>query len=541
MKTIFKNTVLACGFLMLTSCSDYLDVAMTESVNPKTFYKTEAQVDQAIVGMYNTISTIPKHRWFLSEVRSDNVWMEKESVSGASEICYFLNSDLVSNGQVEAAWEDYYSMIANANAILDNIGNASFSSEDIRSEYIGEARFIRALAYFDLVRFFGNIPVSTISLSPEQSLNVKQATSQQVYEQVIIPDLEYASENLKETFVRYDNKTAEAVGRVTQMAAKALLAEVYVTMAGFPLLDESKKDLALPLLKEVIDYSAANSNKWWAADIDTWNKMWIHENDNKYYIFEIQADIDATTSQGSTITPYTVDRSWNSNGIYGGKNTQTNGHSYGYPFVEPGLRNYFITKNADGEYADKRCFNTITVKNASGGSLVDNECYFMKFWENKLKRETFGYSDMSASMLNKISTWPQNFPVIRLENIMLYYAELAGMDEGLPYLNKIHQRATGGSYQANDFASEDEYQEAVLNERRYELASEGQRWFDLVRLNKWQETLKQMFLTNGPETTNQLLEGYAENVLPFTYLYPIPQAQMEVKDGLYDQNLGYDK
>lgn len=540
MNTILKNIAYTAGALLLTaSCSDYLDVQMTESVNPKTFYKTEAQIDQAITGMYNVISVIPKDRWFLSEVRSDNVWMEKEIINGASEICYFLNSDLVSNGQVETAWTEYYSMSANANAILDNIDNASFNNENIRNEYRAEARFIRALAYFDLVRFFGNIPYSTTSLTPELSLEVTQSSAKEVYDSIIVPDLQYASENLMETFVRYDNKTAGAVGRATKMAAKALLAEVYVTMTGYPIQDESKKSDALTLLKEVIDYSAANGDKWWAPDMDTWNKMWIHENDNKYFIFEIQADIDASTSQGSTITPYTVDRSWNNNGIYGGKNTQTNGHSYGYPFVEPGLRDYFLTKNASGEYADQRCTGTITVQNAKGGNLSGNECYFVKFWENKLKRETLGYSDMSSLLLSKTTTWPQNFPIIRLENIMLYYAELAGMEEGLPYLNKIHERATGESYSMADFATEEDYQEAVLNERRYELAEEGQRWFDLVRLNKWQEVLKNMFITDGPTTTNSLLVGYADNVLPFTYLYPIPLDELQVKDGLYTQNEGY--
>ena len=529
-----------CIGVCLWSCSEYLDAEMTDNVNPTNFYKTDAQIDQAIIGLYNTVSTLPKNRWFLSEVRSDNVWMEKETVSGASEICYFLNADLVSNGQVEAAWREYYFMIANANAILDKIDNASFKNDDIQSEYTAGTRFLRALAYFDLVRFFGNIPISTTTLTPEQSLTVKQSVASEVYEKIIIPDLEYASMFLMDTFTRYDGSTDKSIGRPTVMAAKALLAEVYVTMSGFPLNDSSKKSSALSLLKEVIDYSASHDNKWWAADIDEWNKMWIHENDNKYFLFEIQADIDASTSQGSTITPYTVDRSWSSNKYYGGNNTMVNGQNYGYPFVEPGLRNYFLTKNAKGDYADQRCFNTITVKNQNGQSLNNNECYFTKFWENKVKREAFGYSDMSGILLNKTSTWPQNFPVIRLENMILYYAELLGnTSEGIKYLNKTRVRAGLPAYSVKDLPTEEDYLVAVLNERRYELAEEGHRWFDLVRLNMWQSVLQNMFLTDGPTTTNPLLVGYADNVLPFTYLYPIPQQQMQVQDGLYNQNTGY--
>ena len=323
------------------------------------------------------------------------------------------------------------------------------------------------------------------------------------------------------------------------MAAKALLAEVYVTMTGYPLMDSSKKTPAINLLKEVISYSESNSDKWWAADIDEWNKMWLHENDNKYYLFEIQADIDANTSQGSTITPYTVDRGWNK-GIYGGNNTMTNGQNYGYPFVEPGLRKYFTQKNTSGDFIDGRAFNTITVTQTNGSSLSGNVCYFMKFWENKAKREKFGYTDMSASLLNKTTTWPQNFPIIRLENIMLYYAELLGKTaDGIKYLNKTRVRAGLTAYKASDFATDDDYLQAVLDERRYELAEEGHRWFDLVRHNKWEATLKSMFVTDGPTTTNPLLVGYADNVLPFTYLYPIPQQQMQLQEGLYKQNAGY--
>ena len=540
----YTNLLCAAFFILhsslFISCTNYLDAEMTENVNPKNFYKTDAQVDQAIVGLYNTINTIPKNRWFLSELRSDNVWLEKETVGGASEIGYFLNADLVSNGQVETAWKEYYSIVANANAILDKIEDASFNREEVQLEYEAEARFLRALAYFDLVRFFGNIPITTTSLSPEQSLVVKQTEAKEVYETIIIPDLQYASEYLFETFERYDGANGKAVGRATAMAAKALLAEVYVTMCGYPLNDNSKKSQALTLLKEVIDYSVANNNKWWAADIDEWNKMWIHENDNKYYIFEIQADIDASTSQGSTITPYTIDRSWSTNKYYGGTNAMTNGQNYGYPYVEPRLRQYFVQKNDSGAFVDQRCFNTITIKNQNGQSLSGNECLFMKFWENKVKREAYGYDDMSGILLNKTSTWPQNFPVIRLENVILLYAEMLGRTtEGIAYLNKTRVRAGLKAYTASSFTTDEEYLKAVLDERRYELAEEGHRWFDLVRHEKWQETLKDMFLKDGPTTTNPLLVGYADNVLPFTYLYPIPQQQMQVQDGLYVQNVGY--
>ena len=86
--------------------------------------------------------------------------------------------------------------------------------------------------------------------------------------------------------------------------------------------------------------------------------------------------------------------------------------------------------------------------------------------------------------------------------------------------------------------SEEAFQEAVANERRYELAEEGHRWFDLVRQNKYVETLKAMFI-NDDTTVSGQYSVFANRVTEDMYLYPIPQSQIEVRAGLYTQNPGY--
>lgn len=525
--------------LALSSCSDFLTVDVTESVSERDFYQTQVQMEQAMVGLYQTLLVLPKYRFQMSEQRSDNVWVEKASTSGNYEIAYFLNSELPENSTVLNAWTDLSSTIATANAILDHIDAVSFSQEVYKNEYRAEARFIRALAYFDLVRYFGNVPIATTSLNDDKSFQVGLSPAKDVYEQVIVPDLQYAIENLLDTPARYDGDETAATGRASKVAAKALLGEVYLTMAGFPVKDESKRDMAKSLFKEVIDETYGAGKKW-AADMSEWNKMWIHENDNKYFLFEIQYATDDDMSEGNWVTPLSVD-AWHGT-YYGGSKGQLSAGSYLYGYVEPTLRNHFLEKGTDGTYLDKRCEGTITVKNAKGQAIdasSTNIFYFSKFWEHKAKREAAGYTDMSSSLNANIYTWPQNFPVSRIENIMLYYAEVAGQEEGLPYLNAIHTRAGLPAYTAQDFASEDDYQEAVANERRYELAEEGYRWFDLVRRNEWQEKLKNMFLDDSDGVDNEALGGYSLNVLPYTYIYPIPQTQLNLREGLYEQNPGY--
>ena len=527
--------------LSLSSCSNFLSVDVTESVSDRDFYQNQVQMEQAMVGLYQTLLVLPKYRFQMSEQRSDNVWVEYNSTGGNYQIAYFLNSELISNSTVLSTWTDLSLTIATANAILDHIDNVAFSQEIYKDEYRAEARFIRALAYFDLVRYFGNVPIATTSLNDDKSFQVGLSPAKEVYEQVIVPDLQYAAEHLLDTPAKYDGDEASATGRASKLAAKALLGEVYLTMAGFPVKDESKKELAKSLFKEVID-ATYGQGKNWATDMAEWNKMWIHENDNKYFLFEIQYATDNDMSEGNWVTPLSVD-AWHGT-YYGGNKGQLSASSYMYGYVEPVLRNHFLEKGENGEYLDKRCEGTITVKNAKGQAIdptSTNVFYFSKFWEHKVKREAAGYTDMSASLNANIYTWPQNFPIERIENIMLYYAELVGKTEGLPYLNAIHTRAGLTAYTDQDFESEEDYQQAVADERRYELAEEGFRWFDLVRRNEWQTALKTMFQDDSDGVDNDALAGYSLNVLPYTYIYPIPLTQVNLREGLYNQNPGYEQ
>ena len=119
---------------------------------------------------------------------------------------------------------------------------------------------------------------------------------------------------------------------------------------------------------------------------------------------------------------------------------------------------------------------------------------------------------------------------------MLLYAECVGpTTEGYRMVNRIRTRAGLSSLSG---LSEDDFQKAVADERRYELAEEGQRWHDLVRHNTYVETIKAMF-ENDDTTVDGTYRAFMSRVTADMYLYPIPQSQMEVRSGLYQQNAGY--
>ncbi len=523
--------IIGVAALSLTACDDFLSVTPKNTQTTDNFYKTEAQMDQAITGLYGTLKPIPKYLFAMSELRSDNTWVLTDSKQNDyADVATFNANGLLTDNIVSGCWSDYFKIVSATNTFLDKLENSDIGSASLRRQYIAEARCIRALAYFDLVRFFGRVPAPTHILTTNESFALGQSEAVDVYNNVIVPDLQYAVENLAESATDYQGKAHNE--RLTQIAAKGFLGKVYMTMAGFPINDTAKKTEAQQLFKEVIDYASAK-NKYWMEDIDTWNKSWLHENDNKYAIFEIQ--YIAEKGQGNPMVTLTVPS--NPGTDWCGNNLVTGPHVY----IERGLQRHFIAKDeTTGEYFDKRVDGTLNLKETvdEEGNIITSEgnTFYVKYFESKVKRAKFGMADMDATIVDR-TYWPQNFQLLRIEDIMLLYAECVGnTTEGREMVNKIRRRA--GLAELDTNLTEDEFQKAVQDERRYELAEEGVRWFDLVRRNEYVDTIKQMFIDDD-DTEDGTYKKYATRVNEDMYLYPIPQSQIEVRKGLYTQNKGY--
>ena len=516
--------------LSFTSCSDFLDVESRNTQTTDTFYKTEGQADQALTGIYHDLLPMSLYSLMLSEVRSDNTYKENDGAQRDFSSIGRFEKNIANLSVLSNAWDDYYKLVSDANTFLEKVDKISFANEDIKKQYMAEVHFLRALAYFDLVRYWEHIPIVTKTISQAEALALPQSEAKEVYEQVIIPDLEFACANLNNSPKNYLGKAVE--GHATQIAAKALLGRVYLTMAGFPLNDGSKKDLARSLFKEVIDYADANK-KYWAKDSEEWKRIWISDNDNKYHIFEIQYQNGGLglgnqmlfEACPSLYSAYTIVR------IFGN-------HIY----CERRLSEEF--QKIYNEKMDARCLATIdTTKfvNTDGATPIKytGDDFFIKFLEHKMKRSQLGYSDIDNSIVD-VKDWPINHPIIRLEDVMLMYAEIVGPTmEGLNMVNRIRTRAGMDAIPA---CSDAEFQKYVERERRLELAFEGIRWHDLVRHNNLQaiRDMYTRYATN--EETGQVnadILAFTQNVKDNMYIYPIPEAQMKVREGLYKQNEAY--
>ena len=536
-----SNMLIMAVCCMITSCNDFLTVEPESQLATDNFYKNPANIDQALIGVYGTLKPFSKYWYVMGELRSDNLFEIKEAKQyDAADCAQFNATGLLNDNIVANCWFDHYQLIAAANVLLDKLPQVDFTDTISRQQYEAETRFLRALSYFDLVRFYGRVPVSLHELTIADAFALGQSEPIDVYRKAIVPDLQYAVTHLQEEAVDY--KGRKHVERVSQIAAEALLGKVYLQMAGYPLYVDTK-DSATACFKQVLDY-AQSTGKYWADDMDTWDRMWIHENENSHFIFEIQYECAA--SQGNPVSPLAklsntaADEYCNA--------YLTNGNHF---YVERELQQHFLEQKetliAD-EYIYKDLRGQWTI--AFGGASVDEETgemqipdndrnnYMFKHFEHKIKRAALGYSDMDKEIITS-TYWPLNFPVLRIEDIALLYAECVGLAQGLPYLNRVRTKAGLDAFSG---AGETAFQDAVKQERRYELLGEGHRWFDQVRQNTFVEDSKQKFITYRDKydaAHSNDYTVYASRVSQNSALYPIPLSQIQVRDGLYQQNPGY--
>jgi len=488
------------GGLLLGSCHKQLDIAPEAHNSVADFYKTDSDFNQAVAGVYNDLLTIPGDSyWNLSELRSDdivvtvglNVQRDYADINGFSATSQ--------TGQLETVWSDYYSTIYRANVVLGRLPAMSFARVP---QFTAEARFLRALSYFDLVRYWGPVPLTTKEVSITEAKTLPRAPITDVY-QVITDDLTYAIANLPDAYAATDK------GRATKWAAKALLGKVYLTMAGYPLKQADKLALAQQQFADVIAQEGVSASV--PAIAPSYKSMFQTVNDNKYWLFEIQY-ISGTGGLGSTAPSdmgFQYPSQWVTYQPFGpdaGVNPSLLGA--GWPKLD--------TRKAatiDSGYVDTKT------------KFVSPRIQFTKFLEKGTTAPT-GQRD-----------YPNNYPVLRYEDVLLMQAEVLNEQAGagtpvppvaLGYLNRIRTRA-GVKPLAS--MTKENFKLALEQERRWEFAAEGQRWFDLVRTSRALPVMNQFIKDNGVRHPTPLDEH--------DLLFPIPLQEMQINPGFWQQNPGY--
>ena len=314
-------------------------------------------------------------------------------------------------------------------------------------------------------------------------------------------------------------------------------------MAGFPLKDVSAEALAETKLKEVLDCADGNG-KYWAPTAEEWQKQWLTEYNNKYSIFAIQYRSGGTGNSAIFNFSPALPPSYTSIRIYGNSIFVEKSLKYEFDKVySNGARDIrgdgaTVLDGFDAEPNFPAYSNTKETLEVPGVGEVEvyTKSFFYKYLNSLRKRQSLGYTGNFESEMKDYNDWAVNYPVIRIEDIMLMYAEVLLNKHGdisgaMSYVNKIRQRAGCDAVTA---ATATDAMKAVKQERRIEFAGEGIRWFDMIRYGEWEKNIKdKLSRYNNPVGTS---ESY---IKPGRYLYPIPQTEMIGFPGLYNQNADY--
>ncbi|MCC2545584.1 RagB/SusD family nutrient uptake outer membrane protein [Hymenobacter sp. BT175] len=479
---------------LLAGCGEqFLDVSPNDSVTEENFYKTETDAIQATNAVYSELGKGGQYNyalWGIGDIMSDNSTTGGGGGGDGIEQQQLDNFNIpATNPLTSRLWGGCYVGIGRANTVIQRVPGITDMSEAIRKRSIGEAQFLRAKYYFDLVRAFGDVPLITVPPTSLAQVNIPRTPADQVYNQ-IEQDLVAAIGNLPESYSGAD------LGRATKWAATGLLAKVQLTRGN--------KAGAAQRAKEVI---ASGRFSLWASYGDNFK---IANENGKESLFEVQ--------YVSGLNGYTFDGlGFVGNEFFGPRGqglTPQGGYGFNIPEAE------FVNGYETG---DQRRDVTIWKPGDAypAGSTQPAQPATLPGSPN-------GYG-VKKWFVGKTNTniWDSglNIPVLRYAEIYLILAEAVGpTPEGLEAINKVRRRAFGldiNTASPRDLtASTPNFDDAVLRERRYELAFENDRWFDLKRTGKLLTALQ------------------PKGIKPFNVLLPIPQTERDANPNL-TQNPGY--
>lgn len=501
MNTKFINISIILFCLLLNSCSDdFLDKEDPTVLIASTYYQTETQVEQAVNGVYGQLQPIISNQWQYNEFITDNTTLDfnvgNRGQGPALEALEFWQVNSFTPN-INSLYNGIYGALVNINTTLSKIPGAKFGDER-KKQFEGELKFVRAYYYFLLVQYFGEVIIITEPLStPSEAYSFQREPVEKVYE-LIKNDLNFAISSLP------GNYNSANKGRVTKGAALSLLGKVNLTRKEY---GEAVTNLqkVLPLGYALLsDYNdvfdpAKKNHAESVFDIQFQGNNLLGEHSNFIYTFA------PLLSAGAVIN-------------FPGEN----GGGWNIP-----------SRDIIGAYEAGDLRKKVSLKE---GYTRANGTYVAVPFINK-----YNHPHTIRGVTNN------NWPVIRYADVLLMLAEAINEQSGptveaLGYLNSIRTRAGLSNLNGLDKTS---FRDAVLKERRIELAFENHRWFDLKRTKAPDELATFMnaygaFEMSNPTTTRGGIP-FSQSDFKFAAheaMFPIPADQLRINPKL-TQNPGY--
>lgn len=503
------NKIIGLSILLIGSvgCSDFLDEQDPSNLEPASFYTTATHAESAIAAVYADARFVGDGAGIFS-----SNWQFLMAPTGVTTTETAQNSDLnnlyslsydANTLHIRNWYRGIYKVIANANLVLDNVPDIDMD-EAQKARILGEAKFLRAWAYFYAVRIWGDVPLITLPQNSNSEDFFPIRTPQTEVYSLIVTDLTEA-ENAGLSWT-------DETGRVSQAAVKTLLAKVYLTMAGQPLNETARYADAASKAKEVIDNAGP------LRLFDTYGELHDESLNNMgEHIFSLQYN--------NLVVDNPMDN------MYPNFQPVTYRGPSGTGSTIPQIDFYNSYDDEDLRKVDREgWFYTSYFTNGDGELFDLGKPYIFKYF-NRTADGTEGVPGTAKDNLNLM--------IFRYAEVLLIYAEAENEANGPSLeawngLNDIRSRAQLTTPAVGTF-TKDTFRDAVLTERWHELAFEMKTWFDMVRLRRVYNVTTGGFDNFVGHTNLNSGQALQEKHL----LFPLPEQEMINNPNLTPQNPGY--
>jgi starch-binding outer membrane protein, SusD/RagB family len=492
-----RSSILICLSVLTAGCTDFLKMDPQGNLTQASFPVTESDALQSTNAVYSAVRS-----WYYNsggypilDIMSDDAYKGSNKNDQLATVGAFDNYTFNTTADgLDRWWATLYQGIKWANVVIEKVPLITMDTT-LRNRYLGEARFLRGLFYFDLVRAWGGVPLVTASVPP---LHLGRASTPEIYN-LIISDLQFAEANLK----KRSELSSSDRGRATAGAAEALLARVYLFQGDF-------------VNTEKYASKVIQSNEY-SLEPNFLDANGVNGNNGVESVFEVGAlGVEDYNGGGAQYA--------NTQGVRG---TPNRGWGFNRPSMElrrsfepgdPRLKGTIIDlgQTLDGIYikGDPDPANDPVLTLDNNGDTINIQCYNRKVWTPGNDTPT---------------QWAHHRRLLRYADVLLMEAEALNENgkpaDALVYLNLIRKRARGGNISIlPDVTVTDKnlLRDKILLERRHELAMEGVRFWDLIRTGKASSVLGSLGFTTGKHE-----------------LLPIHQSEIDISQGTLIQNPGY--
>ena len=544
--------------LLLASCEDFLDTESYTKKNTGNFPTSQADAEQMLTGVYSSLKSINEYSWnsgfMISEMASDD--RLGGGGDGRSQNQGYDHLMRTSDTQEDDYWRIRYAGIYRANLLLESIDKVSgWESESEKNRIHGEAYFLRAYYYFELSQIYGEVPL----VLQTEPVNLPKSPASETYAR-IASDLKAAIEMLPSQ--RYD---AIESGHATKWAAEALMARVFLFYTGYyeqtslPLVDGGSvsKEQVISWLEDCINNSGHDL-------LPDFRSLWPYCNEYTAQDYPYAKDNNLKwAGDGNEEVVFAVKCS--SMGDWGTSIGYSNQFClfFGFPSPSDGESSYPFGTGWGNGPVNAQLWNQWLEDEPTDvrreGSIIDIEAELPNFNNEGFRQwiEYTGYWQKKYIAINchdangNLTLYSclvygtnynfqlahtQDITIIRFADVLLMHSELTGTNAGM---TRVRNRAG---------LPEVPYSlEALKKERRYELAFEGLRWFDLMRWHDAADALESQvgspLISYLNPTITEMKEfgvGYRKRYEQTGGFWQIPRTQIDVSNGVLTQNPGWD-